>query len=100
MTDYTKLIQDAQNAGLTEADITFDDIEEFEIRGSVARYSTKVWQHRNAAEPIADGWECTRVMACVAENAPDDNWTPATLTALNNLTRLHVTAGVAYYGKL
>lgn len=98
--DYTKLIEGAKAAGLTEADITFDDIEEFETKGSVARYSLKVWQHRLASEPIADGWECTRVMACTADAAPDANWQPATLTVLNGLTMLYRAADVTYYGKL
>ncbi len=98
--DYTKLIESAKEAGLEEKDITFDDMEEFESTGSVARYALKYWQHINANEPVADGWECTRVMACIADNAPDANWNPATPNAIEGLTMLHKANGVSYYGKL
>ncbi len=98
--DYTKLIESAKDAGLEEKDITFEDIEEFEANGSVARYALKCWQHVNANEAITEGWECTRVMACIADNAPDSRWTPATINAIEGLTMLHRTNGVSYYGKL
>ena len=98
--DYTKLIKDAELAGLSEADITLDDIGEFETTGTVARFGWKIWSHDLANEATQDGWESTKKMACVAEVAPGDQWFPATLTALEGLDKLYTQAGVTYYGHL
>lgn len=45
-------------------------------------------------------YECTNVVACVAENAPDDNWIECDEEILNGLDRIHTIAGACYYGYL
>lgn len=46
-------------------------------------------------------YECTNVVACVADEAPvtpDNRWQPAAESTLNGLEQLYVQAGVRYYG--
>lgn len=46
-------------------------------------------------------YECTNIVACVAERAPDENYVPADKPqALQGLTRLWIQGGVEYYGYL
>jgi hypothetical protein len=45
-------------------------------------------------------YECTNVVACVSDVAPDANWTPADESILKGLTQLQIVAGVAYWGYL
>lgn len=44
--------------------------------------------------------ECTNVVACFADKAPDENYVPADVTVLDGLTRLWIENGVEYYGYL
>jgi len=43
-------------------------------------------------------YECTNVIACQAETAPNENWIECDESILSGLTQLHVTAGVRYFG--
>ena len=95
--DYTKLIEQAKAAGIEEADITLDDMEEFENTGSVARYAQTVFVNRHYTKR---NYECTNVVACVAEKAPNENWKLADLAALNGLQPLWIEGGVRYFGHL
>lgn len=45
-------------------------------------------------------YECSNIVACVAETAPDDNYVPADATVLEGLTQLWIQSGVRYYGYL
>jgi hypothetical protein len=46
-------------------------------------------------------YECTNIVACVAEKAPDENYVPTDKPqALQGLTRLWIQGGVEYYGYL
>ena len=50
-------------------------------------------------------YETTNVVACLAENAPNENWIPTTHEALNAMLRspvkpLWIEGGVQYYGYL
>ena len=45
-------------------------------------------------------YECTNVVACVAEFAPASCWEPADCSILSGLTKLYTQAGVTYYGHL
>lgn len=44
--------------------------------------------------------ECTNVIACVAPQAPNDNWEQCDEIILCNLTALWIENGVQYYGYL
>ena len=48
----------------------------------------------------ARNYECTNVIACVAENAPDENWIKCSENVINGMQQLWVIAGVRYYGFL
>lgn len=45
-------------------------------------------------------YECTNIVACVADQAPGDNYEPADPSILNRLTQLWIEKGVKYYGYL
>lgn len=45
-------------------------------------------------------YECTNVVACVAETAPNANYVPADDSILEGLTQLWIEGGVRYYGYL
>lgn len=45
-------------------------------------------------------YECTNIVACVAEQAPNANYAPADEAILENLTQLWIENGVRYYGYL
>lgn len=45
-------------------------------------------------------YECTNVIACVADSAPNENWISADESVINNLTQLWIENGVRYYGYL
>jgi len=44
--------------------------------------------------------ECTNIVACQAEQAPNANWVECDESCLHNLKPLHVQAGVRYFGYL
>jgi hypothetical protein len=48
----------------------------------------------------ARDYECTNVVACVADAAPAANWEPTDASILTGLTKLYTQAGVTYYGHL
>ena len=43
-------------------------------------------------------YECTNVCACVAENAPNENWQECEESYINGMTQLWIENGVRYYG--
>lgn len=45
-------------------------------------------------------YECTNVIACQAEVAPNDNWIECDESILTNLKQLWIEAGVRYFGHL
>jgi hypothetical protein len=45
-------------------------------------------------------YECTNVVACVADKAPAPHWELSTHEILKNLTALWIENGVRYYGHL
>jgi len=45
-------------------------------------------------------YECSNVIACVAEIAPNDNWVLADEDILQPLMKLWIENGVRYYGYL
>lgn len=50
-------------------------------------------------------YECTNVVACLAESAPNENYIPTTHEELNAMLRspvqpLYIEGGVQYYGYL
>lgn len=45
-------------------------------------------------------YECTNIVACVAEQAPSEHFVPADESVLNGLTKLGIERDVAYYGYL
>lgn len=49
---------------------------------------------------IKRDYECTNVVACVAESAPSADWVACDESVLRGLTRLHTIAGVVYYGHM
>ena len=55
--------------------------------------------YRNTRFTARD-YECTNVVACVADAAPAAFWQPADESILSGLTKLYVEAGVTYYGYL
>lgn len=45
--------------------------------------------------------ECTNIVACIAKNPPDDNWTKAPASFdLSRYQQLYIQNEVAYYGFL
>lgn len=42
--------------------------------------------------------ECTNLVACVADSAPNENWEACDASIIDNLDKLHTQAGVSYYG--
>ena len=49
---------------------------------------------------LSRDYECTNVVACVADAAPGQNWAPCEDEILNTLTPLWTESGVQYYGYL
>lgn len=45
-------------------------------------------------------YECTNVVACVAETAPSAEWIECGEEVLAGLTQIHIVAGVRYFGYL
>ncbi len=45
-------------------------------------------------------YDCTNIVACMAENAPDENYEPVQAVILNRLTHLYTQNGVRYFGFL
>lgn len=45
-------------------------------------------------------YDCANIVACRADNAPNENFVECDASVLNGLDRLHTQAGVAYYGYL
>jgi len=45
-------------------------------------------------------YDCTNIVACVAEVAPNDNWQPTDETVLAGLEHLWTEGGVRFYGYL
>lgn len=45
-------------------------------------------------------YDCTNVVACVADSAPAAHWEVCDDSILCGLTKLYLQAGVAYYGHL
>lgn len=45
-------------------------------------------------------YECTNVIACQSETAPNENYIECNESELNGLTQLHTIDGVRYYGYL
>jgi len=45
-------------------------------------------------------YECTNVVACIADAAPAAHWEACDESILDGLTKLYTQAGVAYYGHL
>jgi len=45
-------------------------------------------------------YECTNVVACVAEHAPDASWIECDDRILNGLTQLWIIRDVRYFGYL
>jgi hypothetical protein len=45
-------------------------------------------------------YECTNIVACVAESAPASHWEQADASIISGLTKLYTQNGVAYYGHL
>ena len=50
-------------------------------------------------------YECTNVVACLADSAPDENWIPTSHEELNAMLRsplqsLYIEKNVQYYGYL
>lgn len=45
-------------------------------------------------------YECTNIIACVAEKAPEGNWIECDDSVLQSLTQLWIERGVAFYGYL
>jgi predicted metal-binding protein len=46
-------------------------------------------------------YECTNIVMCESENAPNENWEPSNdIELLDKLTQLHRENGVKYYGYL
>ena len=45
-------------------------------------------------------YECTNVIACVADAAPDKNYIESDDSVLQGLTQLWIENGVRYYGHL
>ena len=45
-------------------------------------------------------YDCTNIVACVAESAPNENWVECDESVLDGLMKLHSINGVAYYGYL
>jgi len=43
-------------------------------------------------------YECTNIVACVAETAPNDNWIESDPSILEHLAKLHTENGVQFYG--
>lgn len=49
---------------------------------------------------IKRNYQCTNVVACVAETAPNENYIATDDSILENLKPLYRQAGVVYYGYL
>jgi hypothetical protein len=45
-------------------------------------------------------YECTNIVACVADAAPGENWQECDETILRGLTQLWIEKGVRYFGWL
>lgn len=45
-------------------------------------------------------YECTNIVACQAEQAPDENYVPADESVVAGLTPLWIENGVKYFGHL
>lgn len=63
----------------------------------MSTFRNKNWTKRD--------YECTNVVACVAEKAPGDNWVPCDPYYLDQIIsrgaqQLEICAGVRYYGWL
>lgn len=59
---------------------------------------TKVFRNRNFTKR---NYECTNIVACVAEVAPvtpDGRWIEADASLLKGLDQIYTQAGVTYYG--
>jgi hypothetical protein len=59
---------------------------------------TQVFLNRNYKKR---DYECTNIVACVADDAPNENYVPANGSqVLQELTKLWIQGGVEYYGYL
>lgn len=45
-------------------------------------------------------YDCTNIVACVADQAPNENYAPSDEAVLNGLMHLYTQSGVRYYGYL
>lgn len=45
-------------------------------------------------------YECTNVVACIAESAPNDNYIECDESFISNMQMLYAQNGVTYYGWL
>jgi hypothetical protein len=59
---------------------------------TIKTFKSKNWTSRN--------YECTNVVACQAEKAPNDNWIECDEEILSKLNMLEICAGVRYFGYL
>ena len=57
----------------------------------------KIFKNKNF---LKRDYECTNIVACMSEAAPDDNWVECEKDILTNLQKLWVQNGVHYYGYL
>lgn len=58
---------------------------------------TQIFKNKNF---IKRDYECTNVVACISENAPNENYVPAEEKILAGLTQLWVQDGVRYFGHM
>jgi hypothetical protein len=45
-------------------------------------------------------YECSNIVACLADKAPAENFAPSDETVINGLTQIWIENGVRYYGYL
>lgn len=57
----------------------------------------QVYKNKNY---VKRNYECTNLIACVANEAPDDNWILSDNEILKNLTKLYKEKNVVYFGHL
>ena len=70
-----------------------------------AQPTMNMFRHTSWTGTKSRNYECTNIVSCLAESAPNEHWTPTTHEELNALLRspvdlLYIEAGVQYYGYL